>query len=43
MGKEYKPYGPEWEKEMMRLSKKFLVAELRRIYKENKRLMEGGE
>jgi len=27
---EYVPFGPEWEKEMMRWSKKELVAELRR-------------
>ena len=31
---EYVPYGAEWEKEMMRWTKKELVAELRRLLNE---------
>jgi len=31
MGDNYKPYGPEWKAEMMRLTKKELVAMLKSV------------
>ena len=32
MNKPYERYGPEWEKEMMKLTKKVLIEMLRREY-----------
>jgi len=41
--KEYEPFGDEWEKSMMQLSKKVLVDFYRRACKELKELRKEGE
>ena len=35
MKKEYEQYGPEWEKEMIKLPKKILIMMLREEYMKN--------
>jgi len=32
--KEYEPFGPEWEKELMKWNKKMLIDFLRKLLKE---------
>lgn len=38
MNEKYTPYGPEWESQMMKLPKKFLIAQLRNICLEQSEL-----